>query len=102
MNKTRELPRVQEVGEWLGANMPESPAATIVHGDYRLGNTMVADDLPARLVAIFDWELATIGDPLADVGYLTVTWVEHDDPRTRCSARSRPSPAARASRPATS
>ena len=80
VNKTRELPRVQEVGEWLGANMPDSPESTIVHGDYRLGNTMVADDPPARLVAIFDWELATIGDPLADVGYLTVTWIEQDDP----------------------
>ena len=80
VNKTRELARVQEVGKWLGANMPESPPATIVHGDYRLGNTMVADDLPARLVAIFDWELATIGDPLADVGYLTVTWIEQGDP----------------------
>jgi aminoglycoside phosphotransferase (APT) family kinase protein len=41
---------------------------------------MVADDAPARLVSIFDWELATIGDPLADVGYLTVTWAEPDDP----------------------
>jgi aminoglycoside phosphotransferase (APT) family kinase protein len=79
-NKTRELPRVQELGDWLAANMPESPPATIVHGDYRLGNTMVANDAPARLVAIFDWEMATIGDPLADVGYLTVTWVERDDP----------------------
>ena len=79
-NKTREVPRVQEVGDWLAANMPESPEATIVHGDYRLGNTMVADDAPARLVAIFDWELSTIGDPLADVGYLTVTWAERDDP----------------------
>ena len=79
-NKTREVPRVQEVGEWLAANMPESPEATIVHGDYRLGNTMVADDPPARIVAIFDWELSTIGDPLADVGYLTVTWAERDDP----------------------
>ena len=79
-NKTRELPRVQEVGDWLAANMPESPAATIVHGDYRLGNTMVADDAPARLIAIFDWELATIGDPLADLGYLTVTWVQPGDP----------------------
>ena len=79
-NKTRELPRVQEVGDWLAANMPESPPATIVHGDYRLGNTMVADDAPARLIAIFDWELSTIGDPLADLGYLTVTWVEPGDP----------------------
>jgi aminoglycoside phosphotransferase (APT) family kinase protein len=79
-NKTRELPRVQEVGDWLAANMPESPTATIVHGDYRLGNTMVADDAPARVIAIFDWELSTIGDPLADLGYLTVTWVEPGDP----------------------
>jgi aminoglycoside phosphotransferase (APT) family kinase protein len=75
-NKTRELPLVQEVGEWLAANMPESPPATIVHGDYRLGNTMFASDAPARLVAIFDWEMATIGDPLADIGYLTATWSE--------------------------
>ncbi|GAC1321105.1 MAG: phosphotransferase family protein [Thermoleophilaceae bacterium] len=77
-NKTRELPPVQEVGEWLARNKPDSPPATIVHGDYRLGNTMFARERPARLVAIFDWELATIGDPLADVGYLTATWSEAD------------------------
>ena len=57
-----------------------------MHGDYRLGNVMVADDAPARLVAIFDWELSTIGDPLADVGYLTVTWAEPDDPEDTRSA----------------
>jgi aminoglycoside phosphotransferase (APT) family kinase protein len=79
-NKTRELPIVAEVGDWLAANLPDSPPATIVHGDYRLGNVMVADDPPGRLVAVFDWELATIGDPLADLGYLTVTWVAPDDP----------------------
>ena len=60
--------------------MPESPESTIVHGDYRLGNVMMADAAPAELVAIFDWELSTIGDPLADVGYMTVTWIEPDDP----------------------
>jgi aminoglycoside phosphotransferase (APT) family kinase protein len=81
-NKTRELPRVQEIAEWLAGNLPDSPPATIVHGDYRLGNTMVANEAPARLVAIFDWELSTIGDPLADLGYLTITWVEPDDPQT--------------------
>src|SRR5215203_2008113 len=79
-NKTREVPVVEEVRDWLAANLPESPQSTIVHGDYRLGNVMVADHPPARLVAIFDWELSTIGDPLADVGYLTVTWAEPDDP----------------------
>ena len=80
VNKTRELPRVQEVADWLARNLPSSPDATIVHGDYRLGNTMVANDAPALLIAIFDWELSTIGDPLADVGYLTVTWVQPGDP----------------------
>ena len=78
-NKTRELPLVQEVGDWLAANKPESPDATIVHGDFRLGNTMFADDAPARLVAIFDWEMATIGDPLADLGYMTATWAERGE-----------------------
>ena len=76
VNKTRELPLVQEVADWLAANKPDSPEATIVHGDFRLGNTMFADEAPARLVAIFDWEMATIGDPLADVGYMTATWAE--------------------------
>jgi aminoglycoside phosphotransferase (APT) family kinase protein len=75
-NKTRDLPIVREVGDWLESHMPESPAATIVHGDFRLGNVMFANDAPARLIAVFDWELATIGDPLADVGYLTATWSE--------------------------
>jgi aminoglycoside phosphotransferase (APT) family kinase protein len=79
-NKTRELEVVEELGEWLRQNMPVSPAATIVHGDYRLGNVMMGDEAPARLVAIFDWELSTIGDPLADLGYLTVTWIENGDP----------------------
>ena len=79
-NKTRELPLVQEVGEWLAANKPESPSATIVHGDYRLGNVMFAPESPARLNAIFDWEMATIGDPLADLGYLCTLWVSRDDP----------------------
>jgi aminoglycoside phosphotransferase (APT) family kinase protein len=87
-NKTRELPRVQEVADWLAANVPDSPPATIVHGDYRLGNTMVADDAPGRLIAIFDWELSTIGDPLADLGYLTVTWVQPGDTDTMYSSLS--------------
>jgi aminoglycoside phosphotransferase (APT) family kinase protein len=79
-NKTRELPVVEELGDWLRDNMPDSQEATIVHGDYRLGNVMMAGSAPAELVAIFDWELSTIGDPLADLGYMTVTWVEPNDP----------------------
>ena len=68
-----------------------------MHGDYRLGNVMVGGDAPAQLVAIFDWELSTIGDPLADVGYLTVTWAQADDPPTSPSRACRRRRGARAS-----
>jgi aminoglycoside phosphotransferase (APT) family kinase protein len=79
-NRTRDLPEVEHVYSWLSANLPRSPAATIVHGDYRLGNTMYAPGAPARLVAIFDWEMATVGDPLADLGYMMIHWLEPGDP----------------------
>jgi aminoglycoside phosphotransferase (APT) family kinase protein len=79
-NKTREIEAFEQVAEWLAANLPESPPATIVHGDYRLGNTMFAAGAPAQLVAILDWEMATIGDPLADVGYMMIQWTQAGDP----------------------
>ena len=97
-NATREIAALDEVTRWLGEHIPESGPATIVHGDYRLGNVMFTGD---RLSAIFDWELATIGDPLADVGYLLATWAQPGDPESTVAsldARSRASPA---SRPAT-
>jgi aminoglycoside phosphotransferase (APT) family kinase protein len=75
-NRTRELEQVEQVGRWLAENLPESPSATIVHGDYRLGNTMFASTAPARLVAVLDWEMATIGDPLADLGYMMIHWIQ--------------------------
>ncbi len=80
LNKTREIPAVERVGAWLLENMPESGPATIVHGDYRLGNTIFAAQPPARLAAVLDWEMATIGDPLADLGYLCMMWTESGDP----------------------
>ncbi len=87
-NRTREVPEVEEVGEWLRANLPESPPSTIVHGDYRLGNTMFASGTPARLIAIFDWEMATIGDPLADVGYMMIHWTQPGDDTGRFNLQS--------------
>ncbi len=84
-NKTRELSEVETIGAWLSENLPESPPATVVHGDYRLGNTMFAAGAPAQLVAIFDWEMATIGDPLADLGYMVMQWAQPDDPPSKFS-----------------
>ena len=52
-----------------------------MHGDYRLGNTIFAAQAPARLEAVLDWEMATIGDPLADLGYLCMMWTEAGDPQ---------------------
>jgi aminoglycoside phosphotransferase (APT) family kinase protein len=79
-NKTREIPEVESVGAWLKGNLPQSPPATVVHGDYRLGNVMLGPEPPSRICAVLDWEMSTIGDPLADLGYLCTLWVERDDP----------------------
>jgi aminoglycoside phosphotransferase (APT) family kinase protein len=82
LNRTRDIPAVEEVRAWLAAHLPESARATVVHGDFRLGNVIFAPLAPARLVAVLDWEMATIGDPLADIGYLTALWSGGDAPAT--------------------
>jgi len=79
-NRTREIAAFERVAAWLAQHVPASPAPTIVHGDYRPGNVMLAPGAPARVAAVFDWEMATIGDPLADVGYLSAMWAQRDDP----------------------
>lgn len=72
-SKTHEIPEMEETAKRLSENMPDQVGATIVHGDYRLGNMMVSG---GRIQAVLDWELCTLGDPLADVGYLMNSWVE--------------------------
>jgi aminoglycoside phosphotransferase (APT) family kinase protein len=79
-SKTRELPAIERVRDWLAARVPPSPPPTIVHGDMRLGNIMLAADDPGRVVAVLDWEMSTIGDPFADLGWLLACWAEPDDP----------------------
>lgn len=76
-SKTRELPIVEEVHAGLLAAVPEQQASTIVHGDYRLDNCLVGRD--GAVVAVLDWEICTLGDPLADAGLLLVYWSEPDD-----------------------
>mgnify|MGYP001470736474 CR=1 FL=1 len=76
-SQTREVPRVDEVHAALSARIPEQGPAAIVHGDYRLDNCMTDDD--GNVIAVLDWEICTLGDPLADVGLLMVYWTEASD-----------------------
>lgn len=75
-SKTHEIPEMEASSRLLAEAVPEQVGATIVHGDYRLGNMIVRD---GRIAAVLDWELCTLGDPLADVGYLLNSWVQPDE-----------------------
>jgi len=72
--KEDDEPVIDELARRLGSSIPASPPATVVHGDYRLGNVMVDATDRTRIIGVFDWEMATIGDPLADVGYTLLYW----------------------------
>jgi aminoglycoside phosphotransferase (APT) family kinase protein len=74
--RDRELPHVDDVVVALRESMPQSSGASVVHGDYRIDNVMVGLDDPSRIAAVLDWEMATLGDPLADLGMLLMFWDE--------------------------
>ena len=78
--KTRELPGMERLHAWLVEHRPAEPPARIVHGDFRLGNALHGPD--GTVLAVLDWELCTLGDPLADVSYLLRSWVSPEDPPT--------------------
>jgi aminoglycoside phosphotransferase (APT) family kinase protein len=88
--RTRELPAVDEVHDELSTRIPEQGPATIVHGDYRLDNTMVS--AAGDVVAVLDWEICTLGDPLADVGLLWVYWTGPGDDASAWAGRSTTAP----------
>jgi aminoglycoside phosphotransferase (APT) family kinase protein len=75
-NQTRRIAALDEVTRQLRRDLPVTQRVAVVHGDYKLDNVMFARDTPARVIAILDWEMATIGDPLADVGFLSATWID--------------------------
>ena len=75
-SKTHEIPEMEQVGALLAEKMPEQIGSTIVHGDYRLGNMLIEE---GQILAVLDWELCTLGDPLADVGYLMNSWTLPED-----------------------
>jgi len=90
-SKTRELPAMEEVHEALVAMLPPQKDATIVHGDYRLGNCITGDD--RQIKAVLDWELCTLGDPMADIGYLMNNWAEPGETGGSAAAAASPSAA---------
>ena len=75
-SKTRDLPSIDTLRRRLDETVPPPSAPGIVHGDYRLDNVMYAPADPSRIVAVIDWEMCTIGDPLCDVGLLCVYWAD--------------------------
>jgi len=81
-SKTRELPVIDEVARRLRSDIPRQQSVSIVHGDFRFGNCL-ADVGIGRINAVLDWELCTLGDPLADVGYLGVYWFGGDTETVR-------------------
>ncbi len=81
-SKTRELPAIDEVAALLAARVPPEHEVVIAHGDYRFGNCLT-DAATGRIAAVLDWELCTLGDPLADVGYLAVYWTDPGSPGRR-------------------
>jgi aminoglycoside phosphotransferase (APT) family kinase protein len=76
-SRQRDLPVVDDVWRRLADRVPEQQGVSIAHGDFRFGNCLV-DVAAGRVAAVLDWELCTLGDPLADVGYLGVYWVKPD------------------------
>ncbi|MFM2079119.1 MAG: hypothetical protein RJA49_3009 [Actinomycetota bacterium] len=84
MSKTRELPAIDEVARRLRERLPVQQGVSIAHGDYRFGNCLT-DVSSGRIAAVLDWELCTLGDPLADVGYLGVYWFDGDAANMRAN-----------------
>ena len=75
-SKSRDVPAVDELARRLRADPPAGPGGAIVHGDFRLDNCIMARRMPPSVAAVLDWELATLGDPVADLGLLLFYWRE--------------------------
>lgn len=77
--KTDEIDVVPAIARWMSEQVPPSPPPTIVHNDYKLNNVLLDPADPTRIVAVLDWEMTAVGDPLSDVGALLAYWVEPGD-----------------------
>jgi aminoglycoside phosphotransferase (APT) family kinase protein len=77
--RTWNVPRFRRVRDWLHANVPDDVATCVIHNDWRLDNVVLATEEPTRVVGVLDWEMATLGDPLMDLGNALAYWVQSDD-----------------------
>ncbi len=78
--QTDDLPALERAAEWLAANRPAESGAALIHNDYKFDNLVLDPDDLGRIVAVLDWEMATIGDPLMDLGTTLGYWIEPTDP----------------------
>src|SRR5579862_3182092 len=89
--KTEEIALMDRVIQWLTDRLPVSPAPTLVHNDFKLDNVMLNLDDPGRIEAVLDWEMATVGDPLVDLGLILCYWAQPSDPGgTKASITAQP------------
>ena len=86
--RTDEVPEVEAAAAWLGGNMPPERGAALIHNDYKYDNVVLDPARPERILAVLDWEMATVGDPLMDLGTTLGYWIDPDDPE---ALRARPS-----------
>jgi aminoglycoside phosphotransferase (APT) family kinase protein len=77
----REIPGLHEAAAWLREHTPSSYETGIIHGDYQFANVMFRHGAPARLAAIVDWEMSTVGDPLLDLAWVLMSWPDPDEKR---------------------
>jgi len=89
--RTWNVPAFTGVRAWLKANTPQDVATCVIHGDWRLDNVVLDPDDPTRIIGVLDWEMATLGDPLMDLGNALAYWVQADDGVLMRSTRRQPS-----------
>lgn len=77
--KTSDVPDIDAIAKWLLPRIPETGDATLVHNDYKFDNVVLDPDDPTKILAVLDWEMCTVGDPLMDLGTTLGYWVQRDD-----------------------
>jgi aminoglycoside phosphotransferase (APT) family kinase protein len=88
--RTSNVPSFRRVTDWLAAQAPDDTGACVIHNDFRLDNLVLAPDDPTRVIGVLDWELATVSDPLLDLGSSLAYWVQADDPAIMRRMRRQP------------